>query len=116
VIAFTVIGGLPEFNTTMLPTMSGMARPHFLFLAGLASRLRRRETSSATSPRNRRASASRRWALCSIFFISASVNRSLPLACGLAAMVQPHARTALCIIIDKLNVGAFKGATPLMQC
>jgi len=32
VIAFTVIGGLPEFNTTMFPTMSGIARS--LALAG----------------------------------------------------------------------------------
>jgi hypothetical protein len=35
VIAFTVIGGLPEFNTTMFPTMSGIADPHFPLPLGL---------------------------------------------------------------------------------
>jgi hypothetical protein len=35
VIAFTVIGGLPEFNRTMLPTMSGIA-PSFPLAAALA--------------------------------------------------------------------------------
>ena len=35
VIAFTVIRGLPEFNTTMFPTMSGIADPHFPLPLGL---------------------------------------------------------------------------------
>jgi hypothetical protein len=35
VIAFTVIGGLHEFNTTMFPTMSGIADSHFPLPLGL---------------------------------------------------------------------------------
>jgi hypothetical protein len=83
--------------------------------AGLLSRPSRRDTSSATSPRDRRASASRRCALCSIFFISGSVNRVPRFLLPAGCLLQAHAWPRSGMLINKLDAGAFKGSLPLVH-
>jgi hypothetical protein len=55
--------------------------------------------------------------ICSMTVTPGSSDRSLPLAGGLAAVAQSHARSALAvfIFINKLDAGSFKSASDLIQ-